>query len=185
MGADETPPLGREHERAASELLQHHLTMLRGYLRHLLGSAHDADDVAQDVCLTVLRDPAVLLRGADPGAYLRGIARHLASRHRRRMRRPAMLEEMVEMAWEEHAEALDAQKERRALAGCLARLTARARQLLAWRYERGLNAGQIAAELSTSSEAVRMALMRARQALARCLSERLDSAAPTGQGVDA
>jgi DNA-directed RNA polymerase specialized sigma24 family protein len=42
-----------------------------------------------------------------------------------------------------------------------------------WRYDEGLNATQIAGRLATSSDAIRMALLRIRQALARCVERRL------------
>ncbi len=52
----------------------------------------------------------------------------------------------------------------------------RLRGMLDLRYQGGLNAGQIGERLGLSAEGVRMALMRGRQALARCLSGRLAGA---------
>src|SRR4051794_215870 len=81
-------------------VLNSHLPMLRGYLRHLLGSVADADDVAQDVCVAILQQPDLLLKGSQPAAYLRGIARHLAFRHQRKIHREVILEDIIDLAWD-------------------------------------------------------------------------------------
>lgn len=147
------------------------LPRLRAFLRHLLPPA-DADDVAQDVCLEVLRSPGLLLRGDHPGAYLRGIARHLASRHRRRYPRHQAVEEYLALTWDQ-VEPEDHSREQAALKACLQGLGDRLRQMLDLRYQEGLNASEIGARLRLSADGVRMALMRGRQALARCLGGRL------------
>jgi RNA polymerase sigma-70 factor (ECF subfamily) len=158
----------------AQTVLDRHLPMLRGYARHLAGSAPDADDLFQEVCVTVLADPALLMRGDEPGAYLRGIARHLASRQVRARRRERTVENLIDLAWEEAAEpTVASDDEQRALGACLERLSTQLREMIAWRYQDGLNASEIAARLRTSSDAVRMALSRARQALAKCVDRRM------------
>ncbi len=168
-----TAPIPDEAERARDEL-HRQLDGLRAYLRHLLPPA-DADDVAQDVCLEVLANPAILLRGDEPGAYLRGIARHLASRHRRRYPRHHALEELVELAWQAAPAPPETGPEHAALRACLGELNERLRGMFDLRYQQGLNAREVGARLGLSSEGVRMALMRGRQALARCLGVRLDA----------
>jgi RNA polymerase sigma-70 factor (ECF subfamily) len=150
----------------ARDLLDEHLPMLRVYTRHLVAGATDADDIAQDVCVEVLAQPGILLRGDDPGAYLRGIARHLSSRHRRRFPRHRALEELIELAWDEvAAEPSDTGTLNR----CLEGLTGRMRTLLDLRYRDGLNATEIGTRMTMTADAVRMALLRSRQALAQCL----------------
>jgi DNA-directed RNA polymerase specialized sigma24 family protein len=52
------------------------------------------------------------------------------------------------------------------------------RRVLDWKYRDGQTSLQIAARLATTAEAVRMALMRTRQALARCISEQLAAGGP-------
>jgi RNA polymerase sigma-70 factor, ECF subfamily len=155
-------------------LLKEHLTMLRAYLQHLLSSPHDADDVFQDVCVAALKDPQLLLRGADVGAYLRGVARHLASRHQRNCRRAENLENLIETVWAVHEDPkVDSERERRALRECLAELPDKFRVLLTWRYENALDSKAMAARLNQTREAVRMALVRTRQTLGRCMRRRL------------
>ena len=172
--SDPTPAVA---ERARAEL-HRQFDGLRAYLRPLLPPA-DADDVAQDVCLEVLANPAILLRGDEPGAYLRGIARHLASRHRRRYQRHHALEELVELAWQAAPvppeSGTETEPEQAALRACLGELNERLRGMFDLRYQQGLNAREVGERLGLSSEGVRMALMRGRQALARCLGVRVDA----------
>jgi len=148
----------------AERLLETQRAMLAAYLRHMVNSPHDAEDLLQDVCVAVLEKPALLLRGSDPGAYLRGIARHLSSHHHRRIVLDPVLESVMEVAWEQ-PEAVDNSDLKR----CLGKLTGRIRQLLTWRYEELLNSTQIAERLKTTPDAVRMALARGRLTLAKCL----------------
>jgi RNA polymerase sigma-70 factor (ECF subfamily) len=158
----------------AEAILNKHGVMLRGYLRHLLDSPHDVEDVFQEIWLSALKSPEMLLRGRDPGAYLRGIARHLASRQQRPQRRSTALEAVIETVWstEEDTPQTD-EAERRALRECLRQLSAEQHRILGWRYEDLLNAKEIGERLGRSSPAVRMALGRIRQALGRCMKIRL------------
>jgi RNA polymerase sigma-70 factor (ECF subfamily) len=173
---DPQPPLEQ-----ARRVIADQMPMLSAYLRHLLTSPQDADDVMQEVCLLALEQPSVILRGDEPGAYLRGIARHLANRHHRRYRSHRTLDELVDRTWDEAESAAQDKPEQEvaALAACLKSLSARARQLLDQRYRDGLEAGRIGEQAGMSAEAVRMALMRARQALARCLNRRLETGTPS------
>jgi RNA polymerase sigma-70 factor (ECF subfamily) len=165
------PSAARDETTQVRTALDAELPRLRAFLRHLLPPA-DADDVAQDVCVEVLRSPGVLLRGDNPGAYLRGIARHLASRHRRKYPRHQAVEEYLALTWD-HVEPEDHAQEQQALKACLEGIGQRLRQMLDLRYQEGLNATQIGERLNLSGDGVRMALMRGRQALARCLGGRL------------
>jgi RNA polymerase sigma factor (sigma-70 family) len=158
----------------AERILQAQTTMLRGYLRHLVASADDAEDLAQEVCLEVLKNPQMLMRGDDCGAYLRGVARHLASRHHRRIQRDALLEEFIELAWHKPiAPEATSAGEQLALSACLEQMPEKTRNMVLWRYDDGLTSSEIATRMSTSSEAIRMALARARQALSKCIKQRL------------
>ncbi len=158
----------------AEAILNEHGLMLRGYLRHLLSSRHDVEDVYQDIWLSALKSPEMLLRGRDPGAYLRGIARHLASRLQRGQRRSTALEAVTETVWasEENTPQTD-ETERQALRECLKRISAEQHRILGWRYEELLNASEIGNRLGRSGAAVRMSLGRIRQALSRCMKLKL------------
>jgi RNA polymerase sigma-70 factor, ECF subfamily len=174
--SDETQKLKQD----AEALLTQHLPMLKGYVRHLLSSPEDADDLTQEICVEALKNPDILFRGSEPAAYLRGIARHLASRHLRRASRHALIEDFIDLAWEAPEEKPDRQQEQSALKKCLEKLPDRLRCMVLWRYDDGMNSTQIAERFNMSSDGVRMALARARQTLSKCIRQRTDAAGENG-----
>ena len=144
---------------------------LRRFLGFLLPTA-DADDVLQDLTVAVLEDPAPVLTALQPGAYLRGMARNLARQHRRRFRRHALIEDLACATWTP-LETDDDDRERTALARCTSTMRPEVREIIALRYGEGLSAEAIAPRLAMSSSGVRMALKRGRDALLRCVQQRL------------
>jgi RNA polymerase sigma factor (sigma-70 family) len=82
------------------------------------------------------------------------------------------VEEYLALTWDQ-VEPEDHAQEQAALKACMDGLGERLRQMLDLRYQDGLNATQIGERLRMSAEGVRMALMRGRNALARCLGGRL------------
>ena len=157
----------------AEKILAGQLPMLTGYLRHLVSSIEDAEDLAQEVCLEAIKNPEIIFRGADCGAYLRGIARHLSSKHHKRIQRTLAIEELIDLAWETPSEHIDRQTEQRALKSCMAALSEKLRSMLLWRYNENLNSTVIAERLSTTADAVRMTLARTRQSLSKCIRQRM------------
>ena len=154
-------------------LLQRELPDLIAYARLLTRNRSEADDLCQEVCLEVIKRPELLLAGDRPGAYLRGIARHLCSRVSALRPRHAALDEAIDEAWDQ-AEMID-QDPDAALASlrrCMESLSPRARELLDHRYRDGTTAVQLAKTHGMGVDAVRMALLRARDVLARCLGQR-------------
>ena len=84
------------------------------------------------------------------------------------------LTELVDLAFAEaEAEADDWDERRRALLVCLEKLSAPHRELLAARYVREQGAEAIGAQLGRTAVAVRMTLMRVRDALGRCIEKRV------------
>jgi RNA polymerase sigma-70 factor, ECF subfamily len=157
----------------AEKILALQLPMLTAYLRHLVGSIDDAEDLAQEVCLEAIKNPEILIRGADCGAYLRGIARHLSSKHHKRIQRTLAIEELIDLAWETPAEPVDRQPEQRALKTCMEQLSEKLRGMILWRYNDNLNSTDIAQRLNSTAEAVRMTLARTRQSLSKCIRQRM------------
>jgi DNA-directed RNA polymerase specialized sigma24 family protein len=87
------------------------------------------------------------------------------------------LAELVDQAYAEAAPGPDLVSTRqRALGECLAQLNQATREMLRLRYVDGLNSDEIGGKTRRSAASVRMALMRVRDLLARCLERRLHAA---------
>jgi RNA polymerase sigma-70 factor (ECF subfamily) len=156
-----------------------HQRMLRAYVLALVRNVSDADDLLQEVAVQILtaREPEV-----DPGrfpAWSRGVARNVVLHHwRSRQRaREAPSERyllLVERAYAEAEPEHEAWSARqRALAACLERMGDRERELLSLRYVDELSSEALADRTRRSPSGVRMALLRLRERLLRCVEERL------------
>src|SRR6185295_3369793 len=148
------------------------------YLLHLVGDPHEADDLFQDLSVAVLENPSMLRRAGDVFAYLRGVARHLASGRRRlHARTGESLRRWTEWAWEADPGDDSADDDRRrqvaALHHCREALQETSRKLLALRYDQGLDLKAISDALGSTEGAVKMMFLRVRQALAKCIRARL------------
>ena len=64
--------------RETPESLMDYRDRLMAYLLHMVRDPSEAEDVLQEVWMTVLENPSMLDRAGDLFAYLRGVARHLA-----------------------------------------------------------------------------------------------------------
>lgn len=163
-------------------ILETHRTMLTAYLVRLTHDSHAAEDLVQEVYKEVLSNAGLAMKGDDLGAYLRGIARHLASRLFRRPKPGPLTEQCLESAWE--SPDLDASRGRKgfleacraALRLCLDALPPTARRLFELRYDEGRPYAQIADQTDMKSPAVRMSLTRVRRQLADCVRSRVGEA---------
>lgn len=159
-------------------LLVRYRPKLLAYLLHLTGDLHESEDVLQELSVAVLEKPDMLTRAGDVFAYLRGVARHLAAgRHGGRIRAGEALRRWTEWAWEADPDdgTTDDDRERqvRALRLCRESLRDDVRRLVALRYDRGLDLDAISRAIGSRVGAVKVALLRARRALARCVQGRL------------
>jgi RNA polymerase sigma-70 factor, ECF subfamily len=159
--------------------------MLEEYILFLTRDASDAEDLFQEVGVTVMQHATGPDDPARFGAWCRSIARHLAiqrwrgtERERRLLR--AHLLDLVDQAYQEEDDSAELWLRRRAAMGdCLARLTEGDRALLRRRYLERVGAEVIGRQMGRTSAAVRMKVMRIRQALARCIEHRLTVAEGT------
>jgi RNA polymerase sigma-70 factor (ECF subfamily) len=164
-------------------LLEHRPKLL-AYLLHLVRDPHDAEDLLQELSVIVLEKPEMLTRAGDVFAYLRGTARHLAAgRHGDRVRSSEALRRWTEWAWESDADdgstEADPAGQITALRHCRQGLQENARRLVTLRYDRGLDMKSIAEDLGSSIGAVKVALLRVRLALARCVQAKLKEGTAT------
>jgi RNA polymerase sigma-70 factor (ECF subfamily) len=148
----------------------------------LIGDAHAAEDVVQDVFVIAVEKQSQY-DGTHPlGAWLRGIARNRAHEHLRKSgKSPIVMDpdviEQLDAAAEAHEEkAVDDEYEKArlgALATCMQRLTERTREMLGLKYQKNQRSKVIAEKLQMNITAVDMALSRARKLLSECIQERL------------
>lgn len=158
-------------------LFLRHGGVLRGFILGLLPDANRAEDVFQELFLTVTRKAADFRPGSNFLAWARSIARLKVLEHVRaaqggpRLLGPEALDALAAAAEEAEA-AWDDRRE--ALARCLEQLAPRARQILELRYSDDfLPPPAIAARLSWTVGAVHVALSRARKFLQECTRRRL------------
>src|SRR5262245_1593685 len=151
--------------------------VLRGFILGLLPDPNRAEDVFQELVLTVTRKAEEFRPGTNFLAWARSIARlKVLEQVRATQGGPRLLGlEALEalMASAEEAEA-SWDDRREALARCLEQLAPRAREILELRYSEDLLPPPVIAQrLSWSVNAVHVALSRARKFLQECTRRRL------------
>lgn len=162
---------------AFAELVRKHQARARALLTLRLESAHDVEDLMQEVFITAFRR----LPTCDPTRplwpWLRGIAVHLVANHLRKFRATPVglseeLQTMLEVGLDDLAAggedtALDALRE------CLEELDGPSRDLLQARYTEGVSIEELAGRLGRKASAVTMQLHRLRVQLAGCIQRKL------------
>lgn len=159
---------------------------LMDYLGGLVRHTQDAEDLFQEVSLTILAKEGDPELPDDPerfAAWCRGVARnhclhHWRSKKRSRLQFHERLAELADLAFTEAEAAGDDGgvldfAHRQALAGCLERLPAEGRRVLEERYVADRSCEDIARAQGRAPGGVRMALLRLRDSLRKCIEARL------------
>ena len=153
---------------------------LFGYLVTLMGNLHDARDVLQETNLVLWRKLDDFEPGSDFGAWARKCAYYQALAFLRDRKRDRHLfdDDLLALFADEesHYSAPDDDERRLALRDCLAQLPDRQRQLLSLRYQEEIPVRQLATDFGKKESAMKMALMRIREALHTCIESRLKEA---------
>lgn len=166
-----------EHSEAMVRLFSQHQRWLYGYLLALLGNPSDAEDVLQEVCVVLWQEHEKFQLGSNFVSWLSVIAYHQVQRFwRQRKRQRNYLSESVcqqlAQSIPEDFELFEAR--RKALHGCLRRLSADDRQLIQVRYsDRQMSIKNVANELGRPVATVYKALRRIRKNLFDCVNRRL------------
>jgi RNA polymerase sigma-70 factor (ECF subfamily) len=171
-------------DRAALEtLIVQHQSAIYGYLRARLLQHSDAEDLTQEVFLRFYLararfDSKQLIR-----PWLLGIARNLLREHARktrRLRQTAWTELCLELEELLKIEARDDEDDIFIwLPQCLAGLGESARQAIDLHYSANLRLAEIGEQLKRSEGAVKLLVFRARQALKRCLDQKMKTGGKT------
>jgi len=166
----------------ATAFVQHRDALL-AFALVLVRSRDIAEEVLAETSMSVVEADARGTLPEDTGAWLRALVRHRAADHFRRRARQASLAErferdadIAEAAFAETwVDAEAAAVRARHLAACLEQLAPRARQIVDERYRNGRSIDEVARAVGWRPNPVKVALARARRALAECVRRRMEA----------
>ncbi|MEM0969949.1 MAG: sigma-70 family RNA polymerase sigma factor [Verrucomicrobiota bacterium] len=159
-------------------LFVRHEGAVRAFVRALQPSLSDADDVMQETFLTVTRKAETFEPGTNFVAWACGIARYKVLENLRQRKRATVLNEDAIMALAREAPSPESMVAReKALEGCVQQLTPKLRDLLWRRYSSRQSSEEMAEAAGMSSNAVRVALTKARTFLRECVISELQRTA--------
>jgi RNA polymerase sigma-70 factor (ECF subfamily) len=150
---------------------------LRAFLRTLVPSLDDLDEVMQETSLVAWRKFAQFEPGTDFLAWVATIGRFEALRRRRDRAADRLVfgERLCELLADEAlAETERREAERRALDVCLQKLPARQRQWVSAAYQPGIKFREVAQTSGKSVEAFYKMLQRLRGLLLQCIQGELE-----------
>ena len=170
---DSEPTAPPENPEAYLRQLAQHERWLATYVYSLVAHSFDAEDILQEVKLTLWRQFAKFQPDTNFRAWARTIALHQILNFRRAAKRHsgAALEEVfieaVAMELDRQSFALEGQSE--VLGRCLQKLPEAHRKLIVWRYYEDCPVAEIAARSRRTVEAVYRLLSRIRAVLSECV----------------
>ncbi|MDF1754116.1 MAG: sigma-70 family RNA polymerase sigma factor [Verrucomicrobiales bacterium] len=157
------------------KLFVQHITAIKYYVLSLLPNPSEADDIVQEVFLTVTAKAADFESGTNFKAWALAIARFKVLEQLRRDRKTAtgLSEELMEKLAEESLETATETSPAmlNALAKCIEKLAPRPRTMIRMQYEDGAKPADIARHIDWEVAAVYVALSRARKALKLCVQK--------------
>lgn len=158
-----------------AELVRRHQVAVWRYLRALGSEPALADDLTQDTFLEVMRKPMQQFSDAATASYLRRVAHNLFITRRRRERKMNVTEhaEKFESTWMRWAGFDSGDSALDALAGCLERLTDRAKLALRLRFGNDASRQEIAESLGISEHGAKNLMQRAKLQLKDCVEKKL------------
>lgn len=178
-----TTTLSDRQRAALAGLVRDHQARLRAFLCRFLADPDEIDEVLQDVFIGVLsRCEELAARDEHEAAkYLRGVARNLVrlrwrrGRQRREQASDAiedLVADRLERRLDEDDDADDHRDHLPALRACLDQLGGRARELVERHFFEQVPLVDIARDSEQKPSAVRMAMLRIRRQLRRCIEGR-------------
>jgi RNA polymerase sigma-70 factor (ECF subfamily) len=174
-GADGLPDA---HTMRVQQLFIGHQTAIKAFILSLRPDFVEAGDILQETFLTVTRKAAEFREGSNFGAWAFAIARFkVLEAGRVRRRETDLSDEVLDALAAAAPPAPFFDRRLAALRDCLRRLAPRAREIVRLRYHAGHGPDEIARRLSWSSNAVNVALSRARAALRACVQRAAGEAA--------
>lgn len=160
---------------AVQQLFVQQQSALKGFVLSLVPDFADADDVLQEVFVTVTRKAGDFELGSNFNAWARSIARLKVLEHWRRQKNKAdaLAEDVIESLHASAPEELFSPEQRRALEQCLEKLPASSREIVELRYRREHKPAEIARLKGWGANGVSVALSRARATLRECVERQV------------
>ena len=179
---DHVSPNSSDLTEAYLRLMTQHDRWLLAYVYSLVPRQADADDILQEVKVTMWKHFAKFEPGSNFRAWARQIATHQILNYRRsEKRRPnsELDEQFIEAVAAEidrRADVLDRRSD--ALKICLQKLPEAHRKIVLWRYEEDCGIEEIATKTNRTVEAVYRLLSRIRAVLNECISRQAGTITP-------
>src|SRR5688500_7140936 len=171
------PPSGRDESyESFVQVFVRHEPGLRSFVRPLVPTWDDVEEVMQQTCLVLWREFGQFEPGSDFLSWACTVARFEVLKYRRARARDRHLfgEELIALLADEGAaEAERRQRERRAVERCIQQLPQRQRELIERCYSGGASIKEVATSLGRSATALYKALDRIRLALLKCIERSL------------
>ncbi|MEK6236786.1 MAG: sigma-70 family RNA polymerase sigma factor [Planctomycetales bacterium] len=166
-----------ERYEAFVRLLVEHEPRVRAFLRGLLPSWHDVEEVTQEASLVAWRKFDDFEEGTSFGGWLLTIARFEALKHRRRVARSPLV--FADDVWDLLAEEASGegvqQVRRRHLEPCLAKLKPGQRDLLLNVHSPGVVIREVALQSGKSEQAFYKVIQRLRAVVLACVTKALSA----------
>jgi RNA polymerase sigma-70 factor (ECF subfamily) len=167
----DSPDEQQRYELFMKHLLQHE-PRVRGFLRGLLPTWHDVEEVVQEASLVAWRKFSEFEEGTSFGGWFLTIARYEAMSYRRRLARsPLVFSDDLCNLLAEEAEKEPQCVRRDRLEGCLQVMDSRNRELLMKIYSSGVSMRELAKQSGRSEQAFYKVVQRLRSWLYNCISQ--------------
>ena len=157
-------------------VLMSHRNRLSAYIWSIVGDAHLAEDVFQEVSMLAVQKGCDVADSERLVVWLRRTARLKSLEARRKQRRSPLLDEVLLADYDAQWERYDPLEEAElieALYACVEELTENNRRIVTLRYGQGLKSSEVATVLRRKVTAVYRAIGRIHRALADCMDGKL------------
>jgi len=159
-----------DHTAHVQQLFVEHVTGLTHFVMSLLPNQNEAQDIVQETFITITAKAHDFERGSNFKAWVYTIARFKVMENYRKVKRKEnrLTDEVIELLVTEIEEEVDDTRVD-ALSSCLKKLSPKVSKLVELRYQEGLKPSAIAKKIGWTSEAIYVALSRARTSLKNCI----------------
>jgi RNA polymerase sigma-70 factor (ECF subfamily) len=163
------------HTLQVQKLFVKHQRQLRAFVLALWPDSTVADDILQEVFLTVTQKAEQFRLGTDFASWTRAIARFKAIEMRRASGKFLVSEDVYEILAAECPTYWADDRRLTALSRCMKTLAPKARELIQLRYVDELTPTEIAMRLSRTVNSIGVALTKARVLLRDCVEKQITS----------